>query len=68
MARTLCAQKEVGREKAEHEYLAQQEINGIRIGKSSKRDLTHFMGTINKCLFGTLEQVDKEEPEQKINY
>jgi len=43
------------------------EINGITIAKRSKRGLFNIVGTVYKYLFGTLDQDDKDEMEQKIN-
>jgi len=44
-----------------------REINGITIAKRSKRGLLNIVGTVYKYLFGTLDQDDKDEMEQKIN-
>lgn len=42
-------------------------MNGIRIAKRSKRGLANFMESFYKYLFGTLDQEDKEELQQKIS-
>jgi len=44
-----------------------REINGITIAKHSKRGVFNILGTVYKYLFGTLDQDDKNEMEQKIN-
>jgi len=44
-----------------------REINGITIAKRSKRGLFNIVGTVYKYLFGTLDQDDKDDMEQKIN-
>lgn len=51
------------------QYLAEKlsrEINGIQIVRRSKRGLVNAMGTVYKYLFGTLDNDDKEELEDKI--
>lgn len=54
---------------AQIQYLTEKldrEMNGIRIIKRNKRGLINIIGTAYKYLFGTLDQNDKEELEQKI--
>ncbi|OIC16910.1 hypothetical protein A7M48_19895 [Acinetobacter baumannii] len=44
-----------------------REINGLRIISRSKRGLLNVVGKAYKYLFGTLDEDDREELEEKIN-
>jgi len=45
----------------------QREMNGLKIVRRNKRGLANFVRTAYKYLFGTLDNNDKEELEEKIN-
>jgi len=45
----------------------QREMNELKIVRRNKRGLANFVGTAYKYLFGTLDNNDKEELEEKIN-
>jgi len=45
----------------------QREINGLKIVRRNKSGLANFIRTAYKYLFGTLDNNDKEELEEKIS-
>jgi len=45
----------------------QRGMNGLKIVRRNKRGLANFVGTACKYLYGTLDNNDQEELEEKIN-